>query len=1016
MSLLSLLAANPAGTREELASMRELPEVTKQGLKDVAKGSVAGVAGIPGDLAWLVQGLQMAATQGHLEGFGEESKYGTDALLRLLNADNAQGQLGTLLDPTGPLLDGLKLATFIGPLGLSRLKKLGRMDEVAFHPGVDKARQHEIADYDPADGLRGMLNDHWQRDIKATPESAGNMASMIDLVQGSERLSDSVSHDVLFAAYPELQKFLVGKRAGDSSFFSPQMKGLSIGEGGGADKQKFSLLHEIQHAVDSLEGRDNGSSSELVAQAIKDGAKVDQRYRDIQAANRDALITAWDEVRLNHPGAREVMPDQYDPGFADGFGKGMANFDAYERTSGEVRANQTGERRWMDIEERRQNPPGKELVRHDLIGDQSALVDVAKAHLKAAVDNAHGKPIKPVHLPDYLAKVVADVPELQTWMINGNPLVKFPKDPPKPKKPKALTQDELQGVMFNSESLPGQGFTSAKTSINQHKLPSVFSKLNWQEGHQNLDVGGGRFDNVNEFLQKFGATNHVYDPFNRSPEHNDSILKLLQESPADSATLSNVLNVIDNPEARRAALEFPRGKVKKGSPLWVSIYEGDRSGVGRQTAADSWQENRKLADYLDEVRQVYPDAEVTKGMILATILKQGSADLPTLAAQREYFRHQTPLYPAKNLTNPTLFGDHTERALLAESRVADESPLLKAMWGVTRADLADIARAGRPTTVNLEDYFGLTGRKPTSASGLALANEQNAERLVDAMRAAMTRAPRLTDGMLGWYVQDPMYHRLVELFNGDTQAALKQYNLINTTDAAYSPMSDVMTELARAASDRHALKGGRRDDWILYGNEPEGSPDLPAGLPSYITETPGAVAHDNQTNMVTNALQSILQGAPVNPKYGNPYGSDAIKVPNYRLASGVPEGEMSWDWFTGDAHFARAAGFPDVRNMVTRKGQLGFNMDSMSRGENLATQDWYRNQVAGPLGLQSTPAQALQWGLYGPMTGVETLLGAPKLELRSDLIGRFAKNAGISPEEARDLYLLDELPPLAFKR
>jgi len=35
--------------------------------------------------------------------------------------------------------------------------------------------------------------------------------------------------------------------------------------------------------------------------------------------------------------------------------------------------------------------------------------------------------------------------------------------------------------------------------------------------------------------------------------------------------------------------------------IYVTVYEGDRSGKGKVTR-DGWQENRKLASYLDEVR------------------------------------------------------------------------------------------------------------------------------------------------------------------------------------------------------------------------------------------------------------------------------------------------------------------------------------------------------------------------------------------------------------------------------
>jgi hypothetical protein len=58
-----------------------------------------------------------------------------------------------------------------------------------------------------------------------------------------------------------------------------------------------------------------------------------------------------------------------------------------------------------------------------------------------------------------------------------------------------------------------------------------------------------------------------------------------------------------------------------------------------------------------------------------------------------------------------------------------------------------------------------------------------------------------------------------------------------------------------------------------------------------------------------------------------------------------------------------------------------------------------------PADLESVPAQAILWGLYGPQTGVTTAVGAPKLELLARGIMETARRLGISPEKARDLVL-----------
>jgi hypothetical protein len=66
---------------------------------------------------------------------------------------------------------------------------------------------------------------------------------------------------------------------------------------------------------------------------------------------------------------------------------------------------------------------------------------------------------------------------------------------------------------------------------------------------------------------------------------------------------------------------------------------------------------------------------------------------------------------------------------------------------------------------------------------------------------------------------------------------------------------------------------------------------------------------------------------------------------------------------------------------------------------------WWRDRIANKVGLESVPAQALAWGTFAKQTGVDTPVGAPKLELLAQQIAKAAKRMGVSPETARDLIL-----------
>lgn len=151
-----------------------------------------------------------------------------------------------------------------------------------------------------------------------------------------------------------------------------------------------------------------------------------------------------------------------------------------------------------------------------------------------------------------------------------------------------------------------QRISSADTSINSQKLPMLFKKVSFKEGSINLDYGGGKFDNVADYLMnEYGATNLVYDKYNRSSEHNRKVLGIVrQNGGADTVTLSNVLNVIAEEEERLAVLRNCKRFLKPGGTCYIFIYEGDSSGIGKETSK-GYQLNRKPIEYEGEIKSVF---------------------------------------------------------------------------------------------------------------------------------------------------------------------------------------------------------------------------------------------------------------------------------------------------------------------------------------------------------------------------------------------------------------------------
>lgn len=165
-----------------------------------------------------------------------------------------------------------------------------------------------------------------------------------------------------------------------------------------------------------------------------------------------------------------------------------------------------------------------------------------------------------------------------------------------------------------------QNFTSAATSINKNRLPAVYGKVAFAANDVILDYGCGRYtDHIRAALPE-GAEYLPYDIFNQPQTVNyasvQRIHKLRAERRPVTVVCSNVLNVIDGDAEIRNVLQNIAVIIRSTrGTAYITVYEGNRSGIGRQTGPDQWQRNQKLADYLAFI-PCYVHAEVMRGMII----------------------------------------------------------------------------------------------------------------------------------------------------------------------------------------------------------------------------------------------------------------------------------------------------------------------------------------------------------------------------------------------------------------
>ena len=149
-----------------------------------------------------------------------------------------------------------------------------------------------------------------------------------------------------------------------------------------------------------------------------------------------------------------------------------------------------------------------------------------------------------------------------------------------------------------------QRYTSADTSINTTKLPFLFSHLESLIGkaekpnHYILDIGCGKETaHIYEKVKSLGWGYIGYDPYNQTEDEQNIARLGMALFPISIATLSNVINVIDDDQAIIEAIRMGISHAISHTAL-VTIYEGDRTGVGRVTKRDCYQRNMKRKDYL----------------------------------------------------------------------------------------------------------------------------------------------------------------------------------------------------------------------------------------------------------------------------------------------------------------------------------------------------------------------------------------------------------------------------------
>ena len=162
-----------------------------------------------------------------------------------------------------------------------------------------------------------------------------------------------------------------------------------------------------------------------------------------------------------------------------------------------------------------------------------------------------------------------------------------------------------------------QEISSANTSIKT--LNRVYKEIVGQYPRATtiLDIGCGKYDTNMEFAQEHDFIWFGIDPYNRTEEWNEDNIKAMTDwcDAPDIIMCNNVLNVIKENNIILHILNQIYGCAGDETDIYITIYEGDKSGVGKVTTK-GYQRNQKVNTYKSLISEFFDIVGTINGNII----------------------------------------------------------------------------------------------------------------------------------------------------------------------------------------------------------------------------------------------------------------------------------------------------------------------------------------------------------------------------------------------------------------
>lgn len=240
--------------------------------------------------------------------------------------------------------------------------------EAEYHGGGDAQFRKDHDDYAEYQDLlqkmfEGTISEsEMQRMEQLDDIWSGEYARLRERVEsGNATLADVLQHDSLYEAYPELRNVKVRLESDTGSkngSYDPSTNTITISEDKPGDSAKVgTMLHEIQHAIQQIEGWESGASPEYwAAREYESGDTASDRAQELYSRILTSLDKADQNKVIRYNELDREMEATFTADPESEAGKRYAKYEAEQDKLYEELYKNEWFRRLLDLQRKMENP------------------------------------------------------------------------------------------------------------------------------------------------------------------------------------------------------------------------------------------------------------------------------------------------------------------------------------------------------------------------------------------------------------------------------------------------------------------------------------------------------------------------------------------------------------------------------------------------------------------------------------------------------------------------------------